>query len=81
MQARPSSATLDLLILLLVLYSLAFLLASSLSHVARSLSSLLAMPPVAAVLAYATAALPYLAAVAVLAATAFLSYRQLLKEK
>jgi hypothetical protein len=75
MQARPSSATLDLLILLLVLYSLAFLLASSLSHVARSLSSLLAMPPVA------TAALPYLAAVAVLAATAFLSYRQLLKEK
>ncbi|AQK94135.1 Ribosomal protein L34e superfamily protein [Zea mays] len=73
----PSSATLDLLILLLVLFSLAFLLASSLSHVARSLSPLLATPPAAAALAYATAALPYLAAAAVLVATAFLSCRRL----
>ncbi|NP_001354284.1 uncharacterized protein LOC100278297 [Zea mays] len=73
----PSSATLDLLILLLVLFSLAFLLASSLSHVARSLSPLLATPPAVAALAHATAALPYLAAAAVLAATAFLSCSRL----
>ncbi|XP_066363224.1 uncharacterized protein At5g19025-like [Miscanthus floridulus] len=73
----PSSATLDLLILLLVLFSLAFLLASSLSHVARSLSLLLATPPALAALAYAAAALPYAAAAAVLAAAAFLSCRLL----
>ncbi|KXG21927.1 uncharacterized protein At5g19025 [Sorghum bicolor] len=73
----PSSATLDLLILLLVLFSLAFLLASSLSHVARSLSPLLATPPAVAALAYAAAALPYAAAAAVLAAAAFLSCRRL----
>ena len=80
----PSSATLDLLILLLVLFSLAFLLASSLAHVSRSLSPLLASPPAAAALASASAALPYLAAGlpyvaagAVLAAAAFLSCRRL----
>ncbi|XP_047095457.1 uncharacterized protein At5g19025-like [Lolium rigidum] len=80
----PSSATLDLLILLLVLFSLAFLLASSLAHVSRSLSPLLASPPAAAALASAAAALPYLAAglpyvaaAAVLAAAAFLSCRRL----
>ncbi|RCV17858.1 hypothetical protein SEVIR_3G260400v4 [Setaria viridis] len=73
----PSSATLDLLILLLVLFSLSFLLASSLAHVARSLSPLLATPPVAAALAHAAAALPYLAAAAVLAAAAFFSCRRL----
>lgn len=73
----PSSATLDLLILLLVLFSLAFLLASSLSHVARSLSPLLATPPAVAALAHAAAALPYAAAAAVLAAAAFLSCRRL----
>ncbi|KAL5202673.1 hypothetical protein ABZP36_013625 [Zizania latifolia] len=69
----PSSATLDLLILLLVLLSLAFLLASSLAHVSCSLSPLLAWPPVAAVLASAAAALPYLAAAAALAGATFLS--------
>ncbi|KQK06457.1 hypothetical protein BRADI_2g26450v3 [Brachypodium distachyon] len=80
----PSSATLDLLILLLVLFSLAFLLASSLAHVSRSLSPLLASPPAAAALASAAAALPYLAAGlpylaagAVLAGAAFLSCRRL----
>ncbi|KAL6610167.1 hypothetical protein ACP70R_040136 [Stipagrostis hirtigluma subsp. patula] len=73
----PSSATLDLLILLLVLFSLAFLLASSLAHVSRSLSPLLAAPPVAAALEDAAAALPYLAAATVAACTAFLSCRQL----
>ena len=73
----PSSATLDLLIMLLVLFSLSFLLASSVAHVARSLSPLLATPPVAAALADAAAALPYLAAAAVLAAAAFLSCRRL----
>jgi hypothetical protein len=73
----PSSATLDLLILLLVLFSLSFLLASSLAHVARSLSPLLAAPPVATALAHTAAALPYLAAAAVLAAAAFFSCRRL----
>ena len=73
----PSSATLDLLIMLLVLFSLSFLLASSVAHVAHSLSPLLATPPVAAALAHAAAALPYLAAAAVLAAAAFLSCRRL----
>lgn len=80
----PSSATLDLLILLLVLFSLAFLLASSLAHVSRSLSPLLASPPAAAALASAAAALPYfaaglpyVAAAAVLATAAFLSCRRL----
>ncbi|KAL6843071.1 hypothetical protein ACP4OV_027145 [Aristida adscensionis] len=73
----PSSATLDLLILLLVIFSLAFLLASSLAHVSRSLSPLLAAPPVAAALEDAAAALPYLVAAGVLAAAAFLSCRQL----
>ncbi|PAN19704.1 hypothetical protein PAHAL_3G291900 [Panicum hallii] len=73
----PSSATLDLLIMLLVLFSLSFLLASSAAHVARSLSPLLATPPVATALAHAAAALPYLAAAAVLAAAAFLSCRRL----
>ncbi|WVZ98392.1 hypothetical protein U9M48_043845 [Paspalum notatum var. saurae] len=73
----PSSATLDLLILLLVLFSLAFLLASSFAHVARSLSPLLATPPAAAALAYAAAALPYLAAAAALAAAAFFSCSRL----
>ncbi|KAF8765727.1 hypothetical protein HU200_008230 [Digitaria exilis] len=73
----PSSATLDLLIMLLVLFSLSFLLASSVAHVARSLSPLLATPPVAAALAHAAAALPYLAAAAVLAAAAFFSCRRL----
>ncbi|KAK1295335.1 Uncharacterized protein QJS10_CPA16g01363 [Acorus calamus] len=37
----PSAATLDILILLLVLFSCAFLVLSSLSHIARSLSALL----------------------------------------
>ncbi|CAL4908023.1 unnamed protein product [Urochloa decumbens] len=73
----PSSATLDLLILLLVLFSLSFLLASSVAHVARSLSPLLAAPPVASALASAAAAVPYLAAAAVLAAAAFFSCRRL----
>ncbi|CAN6337704.1 unnamed protein product [Urochloa humidicola] len=73
----PSSATLDLLILLLVLFSLTFLLASSVAHVARSLSPLLAAPPVASALASAAAAVPYLAAAAVLAAAAFFSCRRL----
>lgn len=73
----PSSATLDLLIMLLVLFSLSFLLASSLAHVARSLSPLLATPHAAAALAHAAAALPYLAAAAVLAAAAFFSCRRL----
>ncbi|KAJ1262747.1 hypothetical protein BS78_09G133700 [Paspalum vaginatum] len=73
----PSSATLDLLILLLVLFSLAFLLASSFAHVARSLSPLLATPPAVAALAYAAAALPYAAAAAVLAAAAFFSCSRL----
>ncbi|KAG8085472.1 hypothetical protein GUJ93_ZPchr0010g8301 [Zizania palustris] len=72
----PSSATLDLLILLVVLFSLAFLLASSLAHVSRSLSPLLASPPVASVLACAAAALPYLAAAAALAGATFLSCRR-----
>ncbi|CAN6351124.1 unnamed protein product [Urochloa humidicola] len=73
----PSSATLDLLILLLVLFSLTFLLASSVAHVARSLSPLLAAPPVASALASAAAAVPYLAAAAVLASAAFFSCRRL----
>ncbi|CAN6360237.1 unnamed protein product [Urochloa humidicola] len=73
----PSSATLDLLILLLVLFSLTFLLASSVAHVARSLSPLLAAPPVASALASAAAAVPYAAAAAVLAAAAFFSCRRL----
>ncbi|KAJ4772676.1 Ribosomal protein L34e superfamily protein [Rhynchospora pubera] len=38
---HPPSATLDLLILILVLFSSAFLVASSLSHIARSLSPFL----------------------------------------
>jgi hypothetical protein len=67
------SATLDLVILVLVLFSLAFLLASSLAHVFRALLPLLYTPPAAAALASAAAALPYLAAAAVLAGAAFLS--------
>ncbi|CAN6346978.1 unnamed protein product [Urochloa humidicola] len=73
----PSSATLDLLILLLVLFSLTFLLASSVAHVARSLSPLLAAPPVASALASAAATVPYAAAAAVLTAAAFFSCRRL----
>ncbi|KAF0922920.1 hypothetical protein E2562_002159 [Oryza meyeriana var. granulata] len=73
----PSSATLDLLILLLVLFSVAFLLASSLAHVSRSLSPLLASPPAAAALASAAAAMPYLGAAAALAGATFLSCSRL----
>jgi hypothetical protein len=64
----PSSATFDVLILLLVLFSLAFLLAST-------LAPLLYSPLAAAALASASAsaALPYLAAAAALAGAAFLS--------
>ncbi|XP_015692908.2 uncharacterized protein At5g19025-like [Oryza brachyantha] len=69
----PSSATLDLLILLLVLFSVAFLLGSSLAHVSRSLSPLLASPPAAAVIAAGSAAMPYLGAAAALAWATFLS--------
>uniref|UniRef100_A0A0D9WG64 Ribosomal protein L34e superfamily protein n=1 Tax=Leersia perrieri TaxID=77586 RepID=A0A0D9WG64_9ORYZ len=73
----PSSATLDLLILLLVLFSVAFLLASSLAHVSRSLSPLLASPAAAAVLASGAAAMPYLGAAAALAGATFLSCSRL----
>ncbi|TVU19268.1 hypothetical protein EJB05_35407, partial [Eragrostis curvula] len=69
----PSSATLDVLILLLVLCPLAFLVASWLAHVSRALAPLLYSPPVEAALAAAAAALPYLGATAVLAATGLLS--------
>jgi hypothetical protein len=66
----PSSATLDVLILLLVLFSLAFLLASTLAPL---LYSPLAAAALASASASASAALPYLAAAAALAGAAFLS--------
>ncbi|GJM88483.1 hypothetical protein PR202_ga04553 [Eleusine coracana subsp. coracana] len=65
-----SSATFDILILLLVIFPTSFLLVSSLAHVCRALAPLLHTPP-------ASAALPYLAAAAVLAGTALLSCRRL----
>lgn len=73
----PSSATADLFIMLVVVFSLSFLLLSGLADVSRFLAPLLHTPPAAAALASASAALPYLAAAAVLAGTAFLSCRKL----
>ncbi|CAL9103651.1 unnamed protein product [Musa acuminata subsp. burmannicoides] len=59
-KSSPSAATLDLLILLLVLFSCAFLIVSSLAHLARSLTAVL--PPAPAFFApFRDAPYPYLA--------------------
>lgn len=60
-----------------MLFSVAFLLTSSLAHVSRSLTPLLASPPAAAALASAAAAMPYLGAAAALAGATFLSCSRL----